>query len=139
VLICNNNAFSISTPRHETLDPRLLSELAGQFGLSSATVDGMDVVTVSKAANAFVSQARVGKGASFLVSPGDFPATRETRPRDVMAKVGARCPIDRLFRQLNDDGELTADRRLQSEMTRATTLADTSPFPDPTEAVTDVV
>lgn len=91
---------------------------------------------MSKAANAFVSQARAGKGASFLVSPGDFPATRKSRPPDVMAKVRARCPIDQL---VNRPPVCGPEGRLQSEVTRAIKLADTSPFPDPTKAVTDVV
>ena len=150
VLVCNNNQLSVSTPRHETLAPKLLSELAGPFGLPSATVDGTDVIAVSKAANAFVSQARAGKGASFLECVSErfsshSTATRETRPPDVMAKVRARCPIDRLFRRLIDDGELNAHRfadlkaDVHGEVTRTITFVDTSPFPDPAEAVTDVV
>jgi TPP-dependent pyruvate/acetoin dehydrogenase alpha subunit len=150
VLVCDNNQLSVSTPRDVALAPKQLSELAGPFGLPSATVDGTDVIAVSKTANAFVRLARGGKGAAFLECISErfsshSTATRETRPTDVMAKVRARCPIDRLSRQLIDDGELNADQfadlkaDVQSEVTSAIAFVDASPFPDPAEAVTDVV
>jgi TPP-dependent pyruvate/acetoin dehydrogenase alpha subunit len=150
VLVCDNNQLSVSTPRDVALAPKQLSELAGPFGLPSATVDGTDVTAVREAANAFVSRARAGEGAAFLECISErfsshSTATRETRPPDVMVKVRTRCPIDRLSDRLIAEGELNADRftdlkaDVQREVTRAIAFVDSSPFPDPAEAVTDVV
>ena len=150
VLVCDNNQLSVSTPREAALAPKRLSDLAAPFGLPGATIDGTDVIAVREAAGTFVDRARADEGPSFLECVSErfsshSTATRETRPPDVMRKIRARCPIERLSRQLVAEGELDAERlatlqaEIQCELDRANAFVDASPFPDPAEALVDVI
>lgn len=150
LLVCDNNQLSVSTPQQAALAPKPLAALATPFGVPGDTVDGMDVLAVRKAADALVAQVRAGGGPAFLECVSErfsshSTATPETRPPDIMAKIRARCPIDRLCRQLVAEGVLDADRfaalraDVQSEVARAIAFADASPFPEPAAAVTDVI
>jgi TPP-dependent pyruvate/acetoin dehydrogenase alpha subunit len=150
VLVCDNNQLSVSTPRSQALAPVRLSDLAAPFGLPGATVDGMDVIAVREAAAGFVARARAGEGPAFLECLSErfsshSTATRETRPAEVLAAARARCPIDRLAGQLRAEGVLDAgglaalQARVDAEVVRAAAFADAAPFPDPAEALTDVV
>src|SRR5664279_3014423 len=58
LLVCNNNQYSVATPRSEMLAPARLSDLARPFGIPALTVDGMDVLAVRDAAIAFAERAR---------------------------------------------------------------------------------
>ena len=149
VLVCDNNQLSISTARHHALAPERLFDLAAPFGLPAAGVDGMDVLAVCEAAEAFLARARAGEGSSFLECFSErfsshSTATRETRSPQVIAAINARCPIERLRRQLIDDGELDGvalialERDVQDEINRALLFAQSVSLPDPSEALDDV-
>jgi len=149
VLVCDNNQLSVSTPRSQALAPARLSDLAAPFGIPGATVDGMDVAAVRDAAARFVARARVGDGPALLECVSErfsshSTATRETRPKDQMAAILARCPIARLAGELQRAGELgSADiAALEGDVARevalAVAFANASPLPDPAEALTDV-
>ena len=150
ILVCDNNQLAVSTPPEMALAPKRLSDLAVPFGLSGATVDGMDVIAVREAAAAFIGRARAGEGPSFLECVSErfashSTATRETRPPEIMRKIRERCPIERLASQLMADGSLDSERLaalkadIQHELGRASAFADTSPLSDPVEALLDVI
>ncbi|MFI4933638.1 MAG: thiamine pyrophosphate-dependent dehydrogenase E1 component subunit alpha [Caulobacterales bacterium] len=150
VLVCDNNQLSVATPRDQVLAPKRLSDLAAPFGLAAATVDGMDVLAVREAAAAFVARARAGEGPAFLECLSErfsshSTATRETRSPQAMAKVRARCPIDRLAGQLRAEGLLdqaglaAVQAEVRAEVARAIAFAEAAPRPDPAEALSDVV
>ena len=42
LLVCDNNLYSVSTPRAAALAPQRLSDLAAPFGIKACTVDGID-------------------------------------------------------------------------------------------------
>lgn len=150
VLICDNNQFSVSTPRAEALAPKQLSDLAQPFGIPGRTVDGMDVTAVRDAALGFVDRARFRHGPAFLECVSHRFAshstlTRETRSADEMAAIRRLCPISRLTERLEADGALSASaqRVLRSEIDAivadALRFADEAPYPDRSEALSDVV
>jgi pyruvate dehydrogenase E1 component alpha subunit len=150
VLVCDNNQLSVSTPRDQALAPQHLFELATPFGLPAASVDGMNVLAVREAAGAFIARARAGDGPAFLECLSErfsshSTATRETRSPQEITKIRARCPINQLGRQLTTEGFLDATRRaeleaeVQAEVDRALAFAEVAPFPDPSEALRDVV
>jgi pyruvate dehydrogenase E1 component alpha subunit len=150
VLVCDNNQMSVSTPRDQALAPKRLSDLAGPFGVPGVTVDGMDVEAVREAAAGLVARARAGEGPALLECLSErfsshSTATRETRSAQVMAAARARCPIQRLAGQLQAEGALTAadlaalQAEVEAEVARAQAFADAAPFPDPAEALSDVV
>ena len=150
VLVCDNNQMSVSTPREAGLAPQRLSDLAAPFGIPGATVDGMDADAVREAAAGFLARARTGQGPAFLECVSErfsshSTATRETRSSDAMAADPARCPIERLAGQLLDDGARPRppaqrfEAEVDAEVARALAFADAAPFPDPAEALSDVV
>jgi TPP-dependent pyruvate/acetoin dehydrogenase alpha subunit len=150
LFVCDNNQYSVSTPRSAALAPRLLSDLAKPFGMPGLTVDGMDVVAVRDAARPFVARARAGDGPAFLECLSErfsshSTSTRDTRSADAMAAIWKKCPIRRLTAQLEADGSLdpAGRERLEEEAAAlvavAVRFADAAPYPDPSEALTDVV
>lgn len=150
VLVCDNNQFSVSTPRSEALAPERLSDLARPFGIPGMTVDGMDVIGVRRAALAFVERARSGDGPAFLEClsqrfASHSTATRETRTAEEMRAVTPLCPIRRLAERLKSEGVLSEAglTELQSEVetivAEAVRFAVAAPYPDASEALTDVV
>ena len=150
VFVCDNNRFSVSTAPERALAPKRLSDLATPFGIPARTVDGMDVLAVRYAADAFLQRAREGQGPAFLECLSErfyshSTATRETRtPQQIMA-AKARCPIERLGRRLLHEGALDAlkwaaiETEVRAEADQALAFALSSPFPDVGEAVSDVV
>jgi pyruvate dehydrogenase E1 component alpha subunit len=149
LLICDNNQYSVSTPRAEALAPQQLSDLAQPFGIPGLTVDGMDVLAVREAAMKFAGRARSGLGPAFLECITDRLAshstsTRETRSAAEMRAAQARCPIRRLALHLRQQGLLTMDAQvdLEREATEvaadAVRFAEAAAYPDPTDALSDV-
>ncbi len=149
LFVCDNNQLSVSTPRTAVLAPERLSDLALAFGIPAQTVDGMDVDAVHEGAAEASLSIRAGGGPAFLecVSwrfASHSTSTRETRDREQMAAVMARCPIARLERALTKSGVLTAavraalQREVDAAVDRAMTFADASAYPPASEATTDV-
>jgi TPP-dependent pyruvate/acetoin dehydrogenase alpha subunit len=150
LLVCDNNQYSVATPRSEALAPAQLSDLARPFGIAAMTVDGMDVLAVRDAASACAERARAGHGPSFLECISyrfatHSTATRETRPAEEIRDWKKRCPIELLAARLETGGGLSAE--LRSELEReadgvaaeAIRLAAASPYPDPSELLRDVL
>jgi pyruvate dehydrogenase E1 component alpha subunit len=150
LLVCDNNQYSVSTPRSQALAPQQLSDLAKPFGIPSATVDGMDVVAVHDAARAFAGLARSKHGPSFLECisyrfSSHSTSTRETRSAEDISSFKERCPIHRYAAKLEAGGILSpADRsrlehEVENEAAQAIRFADASPYSDPSEALSDVI
>jgi pyruvate dehydrogenase E1 component alpha subunit len=150
LLVCDNNQYSVSTPATQVLAPRRLASLASPFGIPSQTVDGMDVLAVRRAAQNVTTAIRSGKGPAFLECISyrfstHSTATRETRPISELEDWKARCPILRLTSHLMEEGSLPDDARKQlaadvaKAIDGAIAFADAARWPEPNEALTDVV
>src|SRR3984957_16103247 len=150
LLVCDNNGLSVSTPRAAALAPAKLSDLAAPFGVPGATVDGMDVEAVGAQAMQFADRARSGAGPALLecLSERFFShstATRETRSPQTMRGVLDRCPIRqylgklRAAGQLDDVGLVRLEDEVDALVAEALAFADASAYPDPAEALSDVV
>jgi pyruvate dehydrogenase E1 component alpha subunit len=149
LFVCCNNQYSVSTPVREALAPKRLSELAQPFGIPCQTVDGMDAVTVRAAARAAVTGVRAGEGPFFLECvtyrfSSHSTSSRESRPNEEISRWRAHCPIHRLAAQLSAERVLdeasVADlqRAAEAEAEAAARYASASPYPDASEALTDV-
>ena len=143
VLVCDNNGLSVSTPREAALAPSRLSDLAAPFGMPGITVDGMDVLAVRGAAAGLVDAARRGAGPAMLEClsarfSSHSTATRDTRSTAELAQIRARCPIERIARDLSSQERATIQSEIDAAVRGALAFADAAPFPDPTEALTDV-
>lgn len=148
VFVCENNGYAVTTPISEVLKGSILERAAG-FGLAVEAVDGMDVRAVRAAAKRAVERARDGGGPSFLecatcrfsvhnVSAG--PVRPDERDEDERKDARARDPIERLARQLIEEGHWTADDRarvdaeVESELEGGLGFARNSRRPDPADA-----
>jgi TPP-dependent pyruvate/acetoin dehydrogenase alpha subunit len=150
LFICNNNQYSVSTPRSEGLAPSRLSNLASPFGIPGLTIDGMDVIAVRDAAQSFADRARSGQGPSFLECVSQrfashSTATRETRSTEQMSAVRKLCPILRHASRLEADGLLAPDlrerlkREAASAAAAAIDFAEAAPWPETSDLLRDVV
>ncbi|HEX4198478.1 MAG TPA: thiamine pyrophosphate-dependent enzyme [Caulobacteraceae bacterium] len=150
LLVCDNNGLSVSTPREAALAPARLSDLAAPFGVPAASLDGTDVEAVRDQAAEFAAQARAGGGPAFLECRSErffshSTATRETRSAAAMRGVLERCPIRRCAAKLQAAGQLDAaglaglEAEAEARVADALAFADASPYPDPAEALSDVV
>jgi TPP-dependent pyruvate/acetoin dehydrogenase alpha subunit len=150
LLVCDNNQYSVSTPRSQALAPRQLSDLANPFGIPGATVDGTDVLAVRDAAMVFADHGRSGRGPAFLecVSyrfASHSTATRETRSAEEINALKQHCPILRFATRLEAEGTLSPDERarLESEVADvvagAMQFADAASYPEKSEVLDDVI
>jgi pyruvate dehydrogenase E1 component alpha subunit len=149
LFVCNNNQFSVSTPRRMALAPKNLSDIGVAFGMPSRTVDGMDVELVASAARDATRAVRAGNGPGFLefVSArfaSHSTTARETRSRAELEEIRARCPIARQAAALMAAGLMDEREhaRLKQEVADAVAdalaFADESRYPDSDQALVDV-
>ena len=108
----NNNQIAISTPTANAVSVTHLADLARPFGISAATVDGMDVLAVRAATSTALTHIRTGNGPYLLECRSErfsshSSSTRETRSHEKMMRVQARCPIKSLTHRCKTLGELT--------------------------------
>jgi len=66
IFVCENNLYAEMTPLHRSLKNKDLIERAAAFCVSSVIVDGNDVEAVLATTKAAVTQARKGKGPTFI-------------------------------------------------------------------------
>jgi len=149
LLVCDNNQYSISTPRSAVLAAETLSHLSSPFRVPGATVDGMDVIAVRDAARELLKTVREGAGPAFLECVSErfsthSTATRETRSQAELDRSKARCPIDAYAHRLERQGRLTADQRRTLErevdeiVREANRFADASAYPQATDLLRHV-
>ena len=149
LFVCNDNGWSVSTPRAAALAPRALSDLAAPFGLPARRADGLDPVAVAEAAGELLAGVRSGEGPAFLevrsIRLGRHSTTaRESRSKAELAELWARCPIRRMTSELLARGELTAAAQAKMEAealeraAAALAWAAASPPPDADEALQHV-
>jgi TPP-dependent pyruvate/acetoin dehydrogenase alpha subunit len=146
LLVCDNNQYSVSTPRAEGLAPARLSDLAVPFAMPHVTVDGMDLVAVRDAARGFAEHIRAGGGPCFLEClsqrfSSHSSSTRDTRSPTELAAVHTLCPIEAFAAQLRADGRLDSAARtaleaeVDIEVAAALIAAEQAPLPDPADVL----
>lgn len=146
VYIIENNLYGISVDiRRVTKEPDLYKRAAG-YGMPGEAVDGNDVFAVYAATQRAVDRARRGEGPTLLEcktyrwqghhvgDPGEYRAPEE------VAAWKAREPLWVLEQKGLLSQEEMADIRqaVDKEIAEACAFAMESPYPDPSEAYTDV-
>jgi pyruvate dehydrogenase E1 component alpha subunit len=111
VLVCNNNAWAISTPIDRQTRARTLADKAVGYGMPATRVDGRDVLAVYVATREAAARARAGGGPTFVeaVSYRVAPHATADDPGRYMdpARVAterANDPLERFERFLVDTG-----------------------------------
>jgi len=150
IWVCENNGYSMSVPQSKTTTLKDLAELAHSYSMPGVVVDGNDGVAVYEAVNEAVQTARAGGGPAMIElktyrlrghAEGD-PA--RYRSREEVAEWRKKDPIERLEKRLLESGILTSEQVAQIKADAAAEVADAdqfaseSPWPDVSEAYTEV-
>ncbi|MEM2020841.1 MAG: thiamine pyrophosphate-dependent dehydrogenase E1 component subunit alpha [Zestosphaera sp.] len=151
----NQYAISMRSMAPTRLQPRVatarsFAERAVGFGITAVTVDGMDVLAVYEAARVAIERARRGEGPSLLDCKtyryyGHFEGDPMVyRSKEEMDEWRRRDPIqlfkEKLIRMgVATEHELEALReKALKEVEEAVSRAEEDPYPEPSEAYTDV-
>lgn len=149
ILLCENNLYSEMTPSIETTAPVETWKRAEAYGIRSQRIDGNDVEEVYERVCEAAERARGGGGATYLEAMtyrlwGHMMGDPEVyRTKDEVRQAWEHEPIARTGRRLQslgltdeDLGRLEAEA--QSVIAGALAFAETSPPPDPQDALTDI-
>jgi TPP-dependent pyruvate/acetoin dehydrogenase alpha subunit len=152
VFVVENNQFASTTPHCDACAVEDISLRAKGYSMPGTTVDGNDLLQVKNAAETAVVQARKGEGPSLIENKtyrirGHFEGDPQKyrRPAEVARWEGKNDPIARFSRFLTQEKILTENikekvwREVAAELSEAVAFADQSPFPEPEEALDDLL
>jgi pyruvate dehydrogenase E1 component alpha subunit len=152
VFVVENNQFASTTPHREACAVEDISLRAKGYSMPGTTVDGNDLLQVRNAAETAVVRARKGEGPSLIENKtyrirGHFEGDPQKyrRPAEVAMWEDNNDPIARFSHFLNQEKILTENieeevwREVAAELSEAVTFADQSPFPEPEEALEDLL
>ena len=146
VYIIENNLFGISVDIRQVTKEHQLSKRAVGYGIPGVTIDGNDVFTVYNTVKEAVERARRGEGPTLIEcltyrwqghhvgDPGEYRDPQE------LADWKAREPIGQLEKRgLLTDAEIKEIKdAVDEEIKAACKFAEESPYPDASEAYTDL-
>jgi pyruvate dehydrogenase E1 component alpha subunit len=152
VYVIENNLYGISVDIRDVTNTEDLADRAKAYGIPGVVADGMDAEAVYGAATEAVSRARAGKGPTIIEcktyrwqghhvgDPGDYRQRRDKKEKE---KWMARCPVAAFRGRLPGagyrDSEIAAiETEIEDEIRKAVGFAIDSPYPDPSEAFTDI-
>jgi TPP-dependent pyruvate/acetoin dehydrogenase alpha subunit len=152
VFVVENNQFASTTAHRDACAVEDISLRAKGYSMPGTTVDGNDLLLVRKAAETAVVRARRGEGPSLIENKtyrirGHFEGDPQKyrRPAEVALWEDNNDPIGRFSRFLTQKKILTENikedvwREVAAQLSEAVAFADQSPFPEPEEALEDLL
>lgn len=150
IFVLENNHYAQSASIDDMVAQPDLTKRGEAYGVPSFSGDGMNLQEVYELASAAVARARAGEGPTLLVLDtyrylGHMAGDTEIyRSAEEVEAAKANDPIDSLLAQLIEQGVITQaewdtkTEQLFEEVEAAEQFARNSPFPDVSEAFTDV-
>ena len=153
IFLCENNGYAVSTPIGTTAAVENIADRAAGYGIPGVVVDGQDVLAVYEVVSEAVRRARAGEGPTlveaktyrYLDHAANMGRDLGYRTDDEVAQWrGTRDPIALFDKRITTDmGIKEADLRqidyeVLKEVDAALDFARSSPFPDASEAFSDV-
>jgi pyruvate dehydrogenase E1 component alpha subunit len=158
IFLCENNGFAVTMRLEHASATRTVAERASAYGMPGCVVDGNDVTEVYTVVAEAAARARAGGGPTLIeartyrVSPqveGEdrvFATRRPYRTAEEVAewRTDERDPIKRYEKNLRGDGTLDDTKSARIRARVAAAIDDAfeyalgSPFPEPSEALTEV-
>jgi pyruvate dehydrogenase E1 component alpha subunit len=150
IYVCENNQYAISVAKERSTSIKDIYLRKEAYGMEGSQVDGNDVMAVYDAAQEAVRRARHGNGPTLLECKtyrwrghyeGEASRTYAYRGNEEIEMWKERCPIERLRRKLLEEEVLREEdferieTEIQKEIEDAIDFAQSSPFPDPEEAL----
>jgi pyruvate dehydrogenase E1 component alpha subunit len=151
VFVVNNNAYAYSTPTDSQYACENLADRAIGYGIDGYLIDGNDAEAVYRTALQVCEKARTGGGPS-IVECVTFRMTGHSAhddpshyvPDELFPQWEKRDPIARLTHRMVERGVIdqawvaTTSEEIRTAVDKAVEQAEACPFPDPSEATTDV-
>jgi pyruvate dehydrogenase E1 component alpha subunit len=150
VFICENNFYAYSVPFERAMAIEDVADRAESYGFDGVAVNGNDVLAVYQATQGAIQRARSGGGPTLIECKtyrwhGHSEHDKAFyRTDEELAMWRSRDPLPIFTKFLEDRHELTPeklqelDAKVKREIDEAVSFAESSPDPDPSEAVNDV-
>ena len=153
IYVLENNLYGISVDTRDVTNVTNLADRAFGYGIPGVVVDGMDVIAVYEAAKEAIERARKGEGPTLIECKtyrwqghhvGDPATYRSRRNPNEKAEWMSKCPVTCLKEELIKKKVLTEDQvaeienAVEAEIQEAVKFAAESPYPDVSEAFTDI-
>jgi 2-oxoisovalerate dehydrogenase E1 component len=149
IYVCENNLYSTWTPFNSVSKNVEVASRAAGYSIPGIAVDGMDVLAMYKAAGDAVARARSGNGPTLIEAKtyrfgGHYIGDPDIRTKEEKQEWIKRDPIKMLMDKMIASGiakpeEFAAiDQKLVAEVDEAVDFAEKSPYPDVSEALTDI-
>ena len=150
VYVCENNLYGVGTRQADVRKLEDIADRAAAYAIPGVAVDGNDVIAVYEVMREAVARARSGAGPTLLECKtyrwrSHFEGERDTyRDPGEVAEWRAREPIARFRARLLEEGLLTEqeakaiEARVALEADDAVLFAHKSPYPELSEAFTDL-
>ncbi len=150
IFVCENNQYALSMPHAKAVATPDIALRAAGYGMDGEVVDGNDVMAVWAATRRAVERARQGGGPTLLECKTyrwlqhSLRVKGPDRPAEEEATWRAKCPIDRLRKQLtrerllDDAGFAAIEATAVREVEDAVAFALASPEPPLEEIEMDV-
>ena len=151
VVIVENNGYAYSTPVSKQTACTHFTDKAPAYGIPGEQADGNDVMAVYDVTKRAVNRARAGGGVTLIElltyrrkGHAEHDSQSYVPAGEIERWERTNDPIDRYLKVLlEEEGVQPAalaaiDRRVHDEIDAAAELAEASPMPEPTDALTGV-
>lgn len=152
IFVCENNLYATETPVKDATLTTDFADRARAYAVPGESVDGNNLYEVYEKASQAIERARSGQGPTLLECKtyrylGHYVGHGETgyRTKEEVETWRKRDPI-KLFLQhlvaekIMDEKKFSEmEKKVQAEVDSAVKFAEESPFPDPKEALEDVI
>jgi acetoin:2,6-dichlorophenolindophenol oxidoreductase subunit alpha len=153
IFVCQNNGYAEFTPTSESTAVKDIAIRAQGYNMPGVIVDGNDVLAVYEVVKTAVARAKRGEGPTLIEAKtyrweghvvGEQAFVGEYRPAAEIEAAKQRCAIVLFAKKLLATGfieQAELDRiaaEVQREIDEAIAFAQSSPFPEPQEALDDV-
>ena len=153
IYVCQNNCYAEFTPTSESTSVKDIAVRAQGYNMPGVIVDGNDVLAVYEVIKAAVERAKRGEGPTLVEAKtyrweghvvGEQAFVGEYRPAEEVEAAKQRCPILLFSQQVVatgfiDEAELNRIAgEVQRDIDEAVAFAQSSPLPEPEEALNDL-
>jgi TPP-dependent pyruvate/acetoin dehydrogenase alpha subunit len=150
VFVCENNLYAYSVPVERSLAIDDVADRAAGYGFQGVSINGNDVLAVYQSTQGALRRARAGEGPTLVECKtyrwhGHSEHDKAFyRTEEELAMWKSRDPIPTFTAYLEQLNMLTPERlreieaRVASVIDDAVAFAESSPDPDPSQAVTDL-
>lgn len=150
IYVCENNLYAISVSQSRSSSIKDVYLRKDAYGIEGCMVDGNDLMAVYEATYEAAQRARNGEGPTLIECKtyrwrghyeGEADRTYTYRTAKEAEEWKKKCPIERFRKKLLRESNIgkqgleKIDQDIQKEIQAAISFAESSPFPEPEDAL----